>query len=80
MTDTTIDEDAELLLAAMVVRLTGVRGRECLFCDVARMVDEHGCDTTLRFVRNYRDQRAPKPTALERRMGAMGATATASCS
>jgi hypothetical protein len=72
MDELTIDEEAELLLATAAEQLTGVRGQECLFCYVARMLDEHGCDTTLRFVSNYREQRAPRATALERRMGAMG--------
>jgi hypothetical protein len=72
VTDKTIDEEAELFLAEAARRLTGAREGECLFCYVARMLEEHGCDTSLRFVRSYRDQRAPRATAVERRMGEMG--------
>jgi hypothetical protein len=67
-----IDEQAELILAETARRLLPVRDGECLFCYVARMLDEHGCDSTLRFARHYRDQRVPRATAVERRMGSMG--------
>jgi hypothetical protein len=72
MTDMTIDEEAELYLAETAEQLTGVRDQECLFCYVARMLGEHGCDTSLRFVRRYRDARAPRASAIERRMREMG--------
>ena len=72
MTDMTIDEEAEQFLTLTAEQLTGVREQECLFCYVARMLGEHGCDTTLRFARSYRDQRAPRATAIERRMGQLG--------
>ncbi|MDX6357453.1 MAG: hypothetical protein QOH37_507 [Nocardioidaceae bacterium] len=45
---------------------------ECLYCYVARMLDEHGRDCTLRWAGHYRDLRAPRATTLERRLGSMG--------
>jgi len=48
------------------------RAGECLLCYVARMVDQFGCDTTLRWARRFRDLRAPTATALERRLGQVG--------
>lgn len=72
MTDMSIDEEAARLVSATAEQLTGVRDGECLYCYVARMLDEHGCDTTLRFARRYRDQRAPAATGLEDMLGDMG--------
>jgi hypothetical protein len=72
MTDLTIDEEAQLFLELTAQELTGVREDECLYCYVARMLDEHGCDCTLRWASHYRDQRAPRATALEQRLGSMG--------
>ena len=72
MDDVAIDEQAVWLIRSMARRLTQPRAGECLVCYVARMLDEFGCDTTLRFARNYRDQMAPRATRLERRLGDMG--------
>ena len=72
MDDVAIDEQAVWLIRSMARRLTQPRAGECLVCYVARMLDEFGCDTTLRFARNYRDQMAPRATKLERRLGDMG--------
>jgi hypothetical protein len=36
------------------------------------MLRAFGCDTTLRWAREFRDQRAPTATALERRLGDLG--------
>jgi hypothetical protein len=33
---------------------------ECLLCYVDRMIDQVGCDTTLRFAKRFRDHRAPR--------------------
>ena len=71
MTDTAL-RDAEAIVFDLTRRLTGVRDEECLYCYVARMLKEHGCDNTLRWAARYRDLRAPRATALERRLGQMG--------
>ena len=71
MTDTALRE-AEAIVLDLNRRLTGVRDDECLYCYVARMLEEHGCDNTLRWAARYRDLRAPRATALESRLGQMG--------
>jgi hypothetical protein len=45
---------------------------ECLSCYVWRMLDEFGCNATLRWARRWRDARAPRATALERRLARRG--------
>jgi Protein of unknown function (DUF2695) len=45
---------------------------ECLACYVWRMLDEFGCNATLRWARRWRDARAPRATALERRLARSG--------
>lgn len=72
MTDQSIDQEAEQILATTASELTRVRDDECLYCYVTRMLDEHGCDNKLRFARSYRDQRAPAVKGLEQRLEAMG--------
>ncbi|MCW2848532.1 MAG: hypothetical protein JWR90_2506 [Marmoricola sp.] len=72
MDDVAIDEYAEQLVHTMAIELTHPHERECVICYVLRMLDEFGCDTTLRFARDYRDLRAPRATALEARLGSMG--------
>ncbi len=72
MDDVAIDEQAVRLMRSMGRRLTQPRSGECLACYVLRMLDDFGCDTTLRFARNYRDQMARRATSLERRLGNMG--------
>lgn len=47
-------------------------GRECLLCYVARLLEAHGCDTTLRWSLRFRDARSPTATGLERRVGETG--------
>jgi hypothetical protein len=49
MADLTIDQEAQLFLETTARELTGVRDGECLYCYVARMLNEHGCDCTLRW-------------------------------
>jgi hypothetical protein len=66
MTDTTqlarpLDDD-----------LPSPNAHECVLCYVARMLPSHGCDTTLRWVRRWRDARLPRATGLERRFEAGG--------
>jgi hypothetical protein len=72
MTDTTIDQEAEALLRSVSSLLTDPRGAECLLCYVARMLDDFGCDTTLRWAARYRDARAPRVGGLEKRLGNVG--------
>jgi uncharacterized protein DUF2695 len=73
MDELTIDKQAEELVRGVAAALTapGDDG-ECLLCFVARMLDDFGCDTTLRFAKHYRDLRAPRATAMEARLGRMG--------
>ncbi|MFN8195989.1 MAG: DUF2695 domain-containing protein [Nocardioidaceae bacterium] len=66
------DEVAEQLVRELAEGLTAPRAGECFLCFVARMLDEFGCDGTLRFARRFRDRRAPRATALERRVGRRG--------
>ncbi len=72
MDDIAVADRAEWIVWAEVVRLTHPRTRECLWCYVARMLTEFGCDNTLRFACRYRDLRAPRATALEDRLGRVG--------
>lgn len=72
MPELTIDQQAELLVRDAAAQLTGPQPGECVICFVARMLDEFGCDTSLRFALRYRDLVAPLATGLERRLGAMG--------
>lgn len=72
MTAIPIDLEAERILRRAAHALTSVRPGECVTCYVARMLDDFGCDTTLRFARSYRDRHAPRATGLERRLGQAG--------
>lgn len=71
MTAEPIVTEAESILAAAADSLLGIRPGECLFCYVIRMLPL-GC-TGLRFARHYRDVRAPRAVALEKRLGQKGA-------
>ena len=62
--------DTENQLRVLSTALTDPRERECLLCYVHRMLD-YGC-TGLRWATRYRDLRAPRATALERRLGDRG--------
>ena len=46
--------------------------QECVLCFIARMLQTHGCDTTLRWARRWRDVRLPRATGLERRFESRG--------
>ena len=72
MDSVTIDERAEWYVHAVAARMLRPRTDECLCCYVARMLDDFGCDTSLRFARSYRDQVARRATALEKRLGDLG--------
>ncbi len=63
---------AEAMVLDLTRRLTLPEERECLYCYVARMVDDHGCDNTLRWAVRFRDLRAPRAKALAERLGRMG--------
>ncbi len=45
---------------------------ECVACYVWRMLDEFGCNATLRWTRRWRDARARRATALEHRLARRG--------
>lgn len=63
-------EDAEALLRELAAELTTPLPGECLLCYVHRML-EHGC-RGLRWAPHYRDLRAPRATALEKRLRSAG--------
>ena len=63
---------AEELVAQSVAALLAPGVGECLLCYVHRMLTGFGCDNTLRFGGYFRDVRAPRATALVRRLGSMG--------
>jgi Protein of unknown function (DUF2695) len=52
--------------------LTAPRAGECLLRYTYRMMNSQGCDGTLRWAKRWRDLRAPRHTALERRLGSSG--------
>ena len=72
MPEPSIDTDVETWLRAVAAELTDPQPRECLLCFVHRMLGAFGCRTTLRFATHYRDLRAPRAVALERRLGEKG--------
>lgn len=65
--------DAESYVRELAAELTRPRERECLCCYVDRMLEEYGCDGTHRLALRYRDERAPRATALHKRLGRLGA-------
>jgi len=65
-------EELEVELVTLSELLTAPTGGECLFCYVYRMVNSHGCNGKLRWAAWWRDLRAPRHTALERKLGARG--------
>lgn len=65
-------QEAERILADASTLLLGPYLGECLLCYVHRMLMEYGCNCRLRFAGHYRDVRAPRATALERRLGQSG--------
>jgi hypothetical protein len=71
MSGNDIIDDTEADLRTLATRWTAVAERECLLCYVHRML-EFGCDNQLRWARLFRDQRAPRATRLEDRLGQVG--------
>jgi uncharacterized protein DUF2695 len=63
---------AETLVRELADELTGVHPGECLYCYVARMLDDFGCDNQLRWAMRFRDLTAPRATALESRLCDVG--------
>jgi hypothetical protein len=59
-------------LVVLSALLTAPEEGECLFCYVFRMLTVHGCNNRLRWAARWRDLRAPRATALERRLGSRG--------
>jgi hypothetical protein len=70
--DITTPETVEQHVAALQDALTMPLPGECVFCFIDRMLDEFGCDTSLRWARRWRNLRVPRATGLERRLGARG--------
>lgn len=64
--------DAEEYLALVVDEVLAPHPAECVLCYVVRMLDEHGCDNTLRWTSRFRELRSPRASALEDRMRAVG--------
>lgn len=69
----TITQEAEQILHDAAETLTSPRAGECLTCFVARQMAEFGCNNTHRFALHYRDQKAPRASALLSRLSRMGA-------
>lgn len=67
------DTWAEQMLREFAEELMRPLEGECLQCYVARMLDDFGCDTRLRFATRFRDLTAPAAVALQRRLGQAGA-------
>lgn len=65
-------EEFEVERVALSELLTAPVKDECLFCYVHRMLTSFGCDCSLRWARRWRDLRAPRATALNRRLGSRG--------
>ncbi len=59
-------------LTVLAFELTTPRPAECVFCYVDRMLEEFGCDNTLRWAAQWRGMRAPRATALEARLAQRG--------
>lgn len=70
MTDT--PATAEEFVAELAEAITAPGPAECALCYCARMVGQFGCDSTLRWARRWRDVRAPRASALLRRLGERG--------
>jgi hypothetical protein len=72
MSGSRVVDEVESFVRDRSAELTTPAGGECLCCYVVRMLDAFGCDNTLRWARCFRDERAPRATGLERRLGSMG--------
>lgn len=72
MREMSVADEAEHYLKILADPDSEPEQHECLTCYVARMLDAHGCDTTLRWAQHFRDTRVPAATGLERRLGSVG--------
>lgn len=70
MTNNQIILDTEAALRTLAEDVTAIRPGECLLCYVWRML-EFGC-RGLHWATRYRDERAPRDSALEERLGQRG--------
>jgi Protein of unknown function (DUF2695) len=70
------DEDIADVIEHEIVQLSGQltepEEHECLRCFLLRMISEFGCDGTHRWTIRWRDERAPRATALLRRLAQLG--------
>lgn len=74
MDKNTIDTDVRTIIDGASARILTPRPGECLVCYVFRQLSEFGCNGTHRFSRIFRDQTAPRATALFDRLRNMGAS------
>jgi hypothetical protein len=72
MPEMSVADEAETYLRAIADPRSEPSAHECLACYVARMLEMHGCDTSLRWAQRFRELRSPTATGLERRLGGMG--------
>lgn len=64
--------DAEEYLQQVAGEVMAPHPQECVLCYVARMVEEHDCDSTLRWTARFRELRSPLASGLEERMRSVG--------
>ncbi|WP_166971138.1 DUF2695 domain-containing protein [Brevibacterium atlanticum] len=73
MDKNTIDTDIRTIIDTASDRILAPRPGECLVCYVHRQLSEFGCNGTRRFALTFRDQTAPRATALLDRLSSLGA-------
>lgn len=70
--DAPVDERAETIVRDLAEKWTRSGPGECLICYLCRMLEEFGCDGSLRFTAAFRDERMPRARALEHRLARAG--------
>lgn len=70
--DRDVGRSAEDYVAALQETITGPHDRECLACYVSRMLNEHGCDNTLRWSERWQHSCASRATTLADRLARRG--------
>lgn len=73
MDKNTIDTDVRTIIDSASARILTPRPGECLVCYVFRQLSEFGCNGTHRFAVTFRDETAPRATALLSRLRGVGA-------